>query len=82
MNWNYEPTIAHSGRIIDDLDNTVGLAESLGVPLIDAYRPSIVGADNHGNPAFVSSHDGIHPSVEGHRFIAATIAEAISLGNL
>lgn len=73
VNWDNDTAYIHSGRIIEQLENAVGLAKTLGVPLIDAFRPS-GGSKNYVNPS-----DGIHPSVSGHEFTAELIAKTLRL---
>lgn len=73
VNWDREASFVHSGNIVEQLENAVSLAQSLGIPLINAFQKS------GGNPLYVNSGDGIHPSVLGHEFTASLIAQTIKL---
>lgn len=73
VNWDEQTAYIHSGHIIEQLENAVGLAKTLSVPLIDVFHAS------GGNTSYTNSSDGIHPSVAGHEFTANMIANAISL---
>lgn len=73
VNWDKETAYSHSGQIVEQLENTVGLARSLEVPLINAFSKS------GGQISYVNPNDGIHPSVSGHRFTADLIASTIKL---
>ena len=68
-----------AGRIIEQLQNAVGLSKSLQVPLIDAFSPSFNPQTQEGNRSYVNPSDGIHPSVEGHQFMAEKIAQTLRL---
>ena len=73
VNWDSDTAYVHSGHIIEQLENAVGLSKDLGVPIIDAFHPS------GGNRAYVNSNDGIHASVSGHEFTAGIIASRLAL---
>lgn len=75
MGVNYDENTAytHSGWIVEQLENAVGLAKTLHVSLIDAFNPS------KGHPEYTNPSDGIHPSVSGHEFTADIIANTIQL---
>ncbi|OGK09480.1 hypothetical protein A2767_04090 [Candidatus Roizmanbacteria bacterium RIFCSPHIGHO2_01_FULL_35_10] len=79
VNWSYDSNYEHSLRIIQQLENAVGLAKTLGVPLIDAFTPSFNSETREGKREYVNPSDGIHPSVEGHKFMAEKIAETLNL---
>ena len=79
VNWSDYTNYEHSGRIIEQLQNAIGLSKSLNVPLIDAFSPSFNSSTQEGNRSFVNPSDGIHPSVEGHQFMAEKIAQVIKL---
>lgn len=78
VNWSDQTNIEHSGRIVEQLENTVGLSRTLGIPLIDVYRRSLAGS-GEGKRDYVNPSDGIHPSVAGHEFTAKIITERIKL---
>jgi len=79
INWEPATAYEHTGKIIEQLENAVGLSQPLHVPLIDAYTPSLQEEKKEGRPELINSSDGIHPSVEGHEFIAKIIADTIEL---
>ena len=79
VNWSDDSNYEHSGRIIEQLQNAVGLSKSLQVPLIDAFSPSFNPQTQEGNRSYVNPSDGIHPSVEGHQFMAEKIAQTLRL---
>ena len=66
----------HAEYIIDQLDNTVSLAKSLNIPLINTYYPSQTEG-KFTSSIYVSIDDGIHPSDYGHKFIADLIAKTM-----
>jgi len=73
VNWDEQTAYEHSGHIIEQLENAVGLAKTLNVSLIDVYHASI------GKSGLNNSGDGIHASVAGHEFTADIIANTIQL---
>ena len=79
VNWDDSTAYQHATNIIDQLESAINLSHSLNIPLINAFTPSQVSADKSGNPKYVNSSDGIHPSVAGHQFMAETIASALHL---
>jgi len=79
VNWETKTVIKHSGNIIDQLENVLGLSKTLGVPLIDAYTPSKVDGQQEGKRELVNASDGIHASIEGHKFMAEQIAKTVEL---
>src|SRR3989344_287471 len=79
VNWSDDTNYEHTLRIIQQLENTVGLSKALTVPLIDAFTPSFNFETREGKREYVNSADGIHPSIEGNKFMAEKIAETIKL---
>ncbi len=82
VNWEDDYATIHSGHVIELMENVIGLAKALNVPLIDAYTPSLDKDSKNGKEGKkedISVSDGIHPSQDGHEFIAKTIAESIKL---
>lgn len=79
VNWETKTVIEHSGWIIEQLENAIGLSQTLHVPLIDAYTSSLVEGKKEGRRELINPSDNIHPSVEGHTFMAEKIAETIVL---
>lgn len=79
VNWDQVTSFEHSGEIIEQLENTVGLAKNENVILINAFEKSIVNNRREGKKEYVNPSDGIHPSVKGHEFIAKEIVETLVL---
>ncbi|KXK11221.1 MAG: hypothetical protein UZ22_OP11002000426 [Microgenomates bacterium OLB23] len=77
VNWEPSTAWSHTEKIIEQLENVLGLARTLQVPLIDAYSPSLQDGVKEGKRELVNPSDNIHPSVEGHKFIAKTIVDAL-----
>ncbi len=78
VNWEEQTNYEHSGRIIEQLENAVGLSKALNIPLIDSFNPSLATADE-GKRIYVNPGDGIHPNVAGHEFMAEKIADVMQL---
>ncbi|MFQ5452155.1 MAG: SGNH/GDSL hydrolase family protein [Candidatus Paceibacterota bacterium] len=79
VNWETNTVYVHTEKIIEQLENAIGLASALNIPLIDAFTPSITNPEKGGTLQYVNTSDHIHPSVEGHVFMADLIAETIKL---
>lgn len=75
VNWSPEASYTHSGRIIEQLENAVGLSRALHVPLINVYEASKKEKDF---TKYINSSDHIHPSVEGHELTAKMIVEGVA----
>jgi len=58
------------------LENAVNFAKSQGLPLADAYHPSLDGSGN-GKIAYINPGDHIHYSDAGRNFFSQKIAGAI-----
>ncbi len=79
-NWDEDTSFKHSGYIVEQLEATISLGKTLNVPVIDAYHKSLKeGSLKEGKRELVDTHDGIHPGVEGHKFIAEEIANSLKL---
>ena len=78
VNWSDDTNYEHSARIIEQLQNAIGLSSTLNVPLIDTFTPSLDGSKIQGQAKYVNPSDGIHPSVEGHQFMADKIAQTLT----
>ncbi|OGD62502.1 hypothetical protein A2160_00295 [Candidatus Beckwithbacteria bacterium RBG_13_42_9] len=76
ISWGKDQSWQQANLINKYLDNAVKLGNSLGIPVVDAYRPSLL-SDGEGNPVFINTHDHIHPSVAGHQFVSELIAQKI-----
>lgn len=66
----------HALRIIEQLDNSVAVANELGIPIINVYAQSKVSG-KFGNPVYVNFGDGIHYSDSGRVFTASSITSAV-----
>lgn len=78
VNWPEETSHTHALHILEQLEDARNVSQKLHVPLIDATTPSQTQG-KFGNPSFVSTNDGIHPSVTGHAFTARIIAKTLNL---
>ena len=73
VNWETSTSVEHAKKIVELLENTVGLSRTLNVPLINVYTES------QGKKEYVNPSDGIHPSVAGHEFTAEQIVKTMRL---
>ncbi len=78
VNWDSDTAWTHATKIQTHLEKSISIANSLAIPVIDCYHPTLQ-SNGEGIKTFVNSHDGIHPSVSGHQFIAQQIAQSINL---
>lgn len=78
INWSTDLANTQSAHIVEQLENVINVSSSDNVKLINAYKQSQVDG-KFGNPTYVSTHDGIHPSLEGHVLMANLITRTISL---
>lgn len=80
VNWERAVAYEHSGKIIQQLENALGLARNFNVDYVDTFTPSIANdGRKEGKPEYVSSLDGIHPSKEGSHFMIDLIVKTIKL---
>ncbi len=80
VNWDTDTSYTHSGWIVDQLENVIGLGKTLHVPVIDVYHKSLTdGPIKEGKHELVDTYDGIHPGVKGQEFMAEEIANSIVL---
>lgn len=63
------------------IENTIAFAKSQGIPLADAYHPSLDGSGN-GKLVYINGGDHIHYSDAGRSFFSQTIANTILSNNL
>lgn len=82
VNWSQDTALTHSNRIIEQLENIIGLSRNLNVTLIDAFYPSQNSNSAYGKKEYVNSDDGIHPSVTGHQFMAEKIVQIVLPGGI
>ncbi len=75
----WEPSTAwtHTGHIIDQLENVLALSDTLGIPVIDAYTPSLEDGAQQGKRELINTSDNIHLSEEGKIFLAKKIVEVL-----
>lgn len=78
INWPQDLANKQAQNIVEQLENAINISKSENITLINAYKESLMEG-KFGNPVYVSGHDGIHPSVEGHVLMANLIAKTISL---
>jgi lysophospholipase L1-like esterase len=78
IDWTEDKIQTQVEYILEQLDDTVTTAKSQNVYLINAYLSSRTDG-KYGNRVYVSSHDGIHPSIEGQIFVANQIASILKL---
>jgi hypothetical protein len=76
VNWPADIAWEHSQRINSLLDNAIKFAQAANLPYIDVYHQTLQ-VNGEGNSAYISSHDHIHQSEAGNRFLASLIAEKI-----
>lgn len=76
IDWQEEMIQTQVEHILEQLDDTVSTANAQNVYLINAYKASKTDG-RYGNRLYVSSHDGIHPSIEGQIFVANQIGSIL-----
>jgi lysophospholipase L1-like esterase len=82
VNWSSDIAWNHATKIQKFLENGISVAKDLGLPVIDAYHPTLLSS-GEGIGKYVSTHDGIHPSVAGHQLVSSMIVnKLIGLGLL
>lgn len=79
VNWDDNTSYQQATKIIEQMETAIAVSQSESLPLINAFNPSQAGGDKSGNPKYVNSNDGIHPSVLGHEFMADIIANSLRL---
>lgn len=77
--WDPQSAWSHTGKILEQLQNVLSLSQTLHIPAIDAYTPSLKEGGTEGRRELINTSDNIHPSVAGHEFIAKKIVEKIDL---
>lgn len=78
VNMNDAISLEHARHIVEQLDDVINLSNAENIPIVNVYYESRDDG-SFGNPYFVNSDDGIHPSVAGHYFTAESIVENIKL---
>ncbi|OGK16960.1 hypothetical protein A2690_01465 [Candidatus Roizmanbacteria bacterium RIFCSPHIGHO2_01_FULL_39_12b] len=79
VNWETGTVITHSGHIIEQLQNAVGLSKTLNIPVINVFADTYNEETKSGNAAYIDPSDDIHPSVYGHEKMAEKIVETLQL---
>lgn len=75
--WEPQNAWTYTSHIINQIKNVMGLSETLGLPLIDAYTPSLRDDREEGRRELINTSDNIHPSSEGFEFMAEIIANEL-----
>jgi lysophospholipase L1-like esterase len=80
---SFSPTDKHQrvDVIRKYLDSTVKFAQSQGLPLADAFHPSLTN-DGNGNLVYINAGDHIHYSDAGRALFARVVAQAIVANRL
>lgn len=78
VNWDDSLSRDQARKITELLENAVNLGSGLGVPVINVYDATN-GSGKYGSSEYTDPHDGIHPSVAGHTFMASIIANKLRL---
>lgn len=76
INWSDDQAYQQTLLIIEQLKAAINVANAQGIPVINAYEKSLVD-DIFGNPIYVRSEDGIHPSYEGHVLMGKAIISSL-----
>lgn len=79
VNWPQDIVGPHLQKIIEQMQNAIGISKAMNVPLIDVYGKSRDGDSPYGKEDYISSNDHIHPSVAGQIFTAQEIVNSIKL---
>ncbi len=79
VNWPEIQTYEHATQIISNLETAINVALNLQIPVINVFSQSQTNLEKEGNKKYVSTNDGIHPSIEGQKFTAGEIANIIIL---
>ena len=73
VNWPADTAYTHATKIQSYLEAGIKVAQDHNLPIINLYQKTIK-ANGEGIASYVSTHDGIHPSVAGHQYIASQIS--------
>lgn len=76
VNWDNDTAWNHATKIQEHMERGIAIARDLSIPIIDCYHTTLQN-NGEGIVSYVNSHDGIHPSVAGHNYIAEKIAKTI-----
>lgn len=78
VNWPAELANKQAVHIVEQIQNVINISAATNTPIINVYHESLLGS-KFGNPTYVNSDDGIHPSVQGHVLTANLIAKILKL---
>jgi lysophospholipase L1-like esterase len=81
VNWPDAQSWLQASLIENYLQTGLGVAKSSEVLVSDVYHQSL-DSEGNGRRELVSTHDGIHPSVIGHQFLAAYLAHTLAESSL
>jgi len=76
INWTDEQRKIEAGKIQNFLQDAKEFANEAGLPLIDAYTPSL-DQNKDGKEIYIRPEDNIHPSQAGVELISDLIAQKI-----
>lgn len=78
--WITQTRREHAQMVKEQLENAIGIASTLKVPLIDVYSLT-KNSTGFGSYEYTRRDDGIHPNTVGHLLTATIIAEQLVLEN-
>jgi GDSL-like lipase/acylhydrolase family protein len=81
IGWQENDRWQHATKIQGFMELGIATAKNMEIPIIDAYHPTLL-KNGEGTKAYVSSHDGIHPSEKGHEYMAWLISEYLKNNEL
>ena len=76
LNWNATEKSEKVVRVKSYLENAIKFAKSQGLPLANAYSPSLQ-ADGNGKPGYINPGDHIHYSDAGRELFAEKVTSTI-----
>lgn len=79
VNWPIEISYPHVENILTQIHSAIYIAKNNNFPLIDTYSPTKKPPSLYGQEKYVNNHDGIHPSILGHQFMAEKIVSVIEI---
>lgn len=78
INWSNDLRLSHAKKITNYLNNALGVAKTMRIPVIDAYAATKTDG-KFGSWTYTDKNDGIHPSFNGQTLTANLITSIISL---
>ena len=79
VNWPANITGPHIRQIVTQMYLAIMTANEEGVPVIDVFNASKEKDMEYVDPKYINTHDGIHPSAEGHTLTADIITFGIKI---